>query len=108
MQLALNPWTTPPYIYCEVVRVIAHRPPPCPPHDKHQSALAFHLAPWAKESRILSTPWETSELEVPELSSEDRFAASSRATLVSGTVGMQYQRPMALIRTASTGGPAAT
>jgi translation initiation factor 4G len=43
-----------------------------------------------------------------KLSSEDRFAASSRATSVSGAVGMQFQRPMALTRTASTGGPTAT
>jgi translation initiation factor 4G len=42
-----------------------------------------------------------------KLSSEDRFAASSRAASVSGAAGMQFQRPMALTRTASTG-PTAT
>ena len=43
-----------------------------------------------------------------KLSSEDRFAESPRATSVSGAVGMQSQHPMALTRTVSTGGPAAT
>ena len=40
-----------------------------------------------------------------KLSSEDRFAASSRAASVSGAAGMQFARPMPLTRTASTGGP---
>jgi len=38
-----------------------------------------------------------------KLSSEDRFAASSRAASVSGAAGMPFARPMPMTRTASTG-----
>jgi len=37
--------------------------------------------------------------------SDDRFAASTRAASVSGAGAMQFARPMAMTRTASTGGP---
>jgi translation initiation factor 4G len=38
-----------------------------------------------------------------KLSSEDRFAARSRAASVSGAAGMPFARPMPMTRTASTG-----
>ena len=71
-----------------------------------QALIGLGFAPSTMGKGVPNSFNPMGNLGTGKLSSEDRFNAS-RATSVSGAAGMQFQRPMALARTASSG-PSAT